>query len=85
MGPSVELLAGQLGYLLEEQPELRSASAEQLAARLNRDDRFARARSKYPMATDAEIAQRVGEFEDRITSADVQAALARVRSDPYRD
>jgi hypothetical protein len=78
VGPSVELLAGQLGYLFEDQPELRSATPEQLAERLNRDDRYARARSKYPMASDAEIAERVGEFEDRITAADVQAALARV-------
>ncbi len=78
MGPSVDLLAGQLGYLFEDQPGLRSASPEQLAERLNHDDRYARARSKYPMANDAEIAQRVGEFEDRITVADVQAALARV-------
>ncbi len=85
MRPSVEVLAGQLGYLFDEQPELRSASAEQLTARLNHDDRFARARSKYPMATDAEIAERAGEFEDRITAADVQAALARVRADPFRD
>jgi len=83
--PSPELLAGQLGYLFEDEPELRSASPEQLATRLNRDDRYSRARSEYPMATDAEIAQRVGEFDDRITVADVQAALSRVRADPYRD
>ena len=85
MRPSVEVLAGQLGYLFDEQPELRSASAEQLAVQLNHDDRFARARSSYPMATDAEIGERVGEFEDRISAADVQAALARVRADPLRD
>jgi hypothetical protein len=81
----VEVLAGQLGYLFEDQPELRSAPVERLTARLNHDDRFSRARSKYPMATDAEITERVGEFEDRISATDVQAALARVRTDPYRD
>jgi hypothetical protein len=85
VGPSVEVLAGQLRYLFEDQPELRSASVEQLTARLNHDDRFSRAWSKYPMATDSEIAERVGEFQDRITAADVQEARARVRADPYRD
>jgi len=85
VGPSVEVLAGQLRYLFEDQPELRSASVEALTGRLNHDDRFSRARSEYPTATDAEIAERVGEFEERITAADVQDALARVRADPYRD
>jgi hypothetical protein len=85
VSPSVDRLAGQLGYLFEEQPELRSAPVEQLAARLNREDRYARARQRYPMATDAEIEARLGEFEDRIAPAEVEAALARVRADPYQD
>jgi hypothetical protein len=85
VSPSVDRLVGQLGYLFEEQPELRSAPVEQLVARLNREDRYARAWQRYPMATDAEIEARVGEFEDRITPAEVEAALARVRADPYQE
>ena len=84
MGPSVDRLVGQLGYLFEEQPELRSAPVEQLVERLNREDRYARAWQRYPLASDDEIAARVDEFEARITASDVRAALARVRADPYQ-
>jgi hypothetical protein len=78
MEPSVSRLAGQLGYLFEDEPAMRQASPAALAERLNREDRYARARSKYPMATDAEIADHVGKFEDRITEDMVRAALAQV-------
>jgi len=83
--PSVDNLAGQLGYLFDDEPALRHASAEQLRDRLSREDRYARARARYPMATDDEIAARVREFDDRISTADVQAALAQVRRDPFQD
>ena len=64
--PSVSQLAGQLGYLFEEEADLRDAPVEQLLERFNREDRFARARAAYPLLTDPEIAEKVGEFADRI-------------------
>lgn len=79
MEPSIERLAGQLRYLLEDHPELRSASPEQLAERLNHDDRFARAREHYPLLSDADVADKLDEFEVRITAAQVTDALARLR------
>ena len=39
--PSVSRLAGQIEYLFEDRPELRSASVDELVERLNHDDRFA--------------------------------------------
>jgi hypothetical protein len=83
VSPSVDRLAGQLGYLFEDEPELRSAPLDKLLARLNREDRFARARARYPMESDAEIAARVHEFEDRITAGELGEALARVRGDRF--
>jgi hypothetical protein len=77
--PSTGLLAGQLGYLLEERPELRTASAEQLAQRLNHEDRYARARAKYPLETDDEVRAHIDEFDARITADAVHAALAQMR------
>jgi len=82
MDVSPERLAGQLRYLFEDNPQLRDASPEQLCERLNHDDRFARAREKYPMRGDHEISDRVDEFEDRITVSDVRAALALVEREP---
>lgn len=79
MEPSVERLAGQLRYLLEDRAELRGASPEQLAERLNHDDRFARARERYPLASDAEVAEKVAEFPERITAAQVRDALEQLR------
>ena len=75
MEPTVGRIAGQLGYLFEERPELRRASPEQLAERLNHEDRFARAREKYPLVSDDEVKARVSEFEDRITPEQVREAL----------
>ena len=77
----IDRLAGQLRYLFEDEPELRNASAEQLAERLNHDDRYARAREKYPLRSDAEIREHVSEFDDRITPADVRGAMAQLTSD----
>ena len=48
-------LAGQLGYLFDDDPSLRDAPVAQLVARLNEQDRLARAIAKYPNRTDAEI------------------------------
>ena len=78
MDISIDRLAGQLRYVFEDDPALRSASAEQLAERLNHDDRFARARQKYPLQSDSEIRERVSEFESRITSEHIREALARL-------
>ena len=80
--PSVARLAGQLGYLFEDDPSARGASATELAGRLNREDRLARAIAKYPNSTDAEIQRRLDEFEDRIPTADVEAALHQARPRP---
>jgi hypothetical protein len=79
--PSTGLLAGQLGYLFEERPELRRATPEQLAERLNHEDRYARARARYPLETDAEVTAHIDEFPARITAADVEAALAQSHDD----
>ena len=79
--PSVGVLAGQLGYLFEERPELRRATSEQLAERLNHEDRYARARARYPLETDAEVAAHIDEFPARITAAAVDAALAQLHDD----
>jgi hypothetical protein len=74
-------IAGQLRYLFEDHPDLRNAPVEQLCERLNHDDRFARAREKYPLRSDAEIKERVAEFEPRITPSDVRAALDQVEAE----
>ena len=74
---SIERLAGQLRYLLEDHPELRS-SPDALAERLNHDDRFARTRERYPLLSDAEIAAKVDETEARITPDHVRQALDRL-------
>jgi hypothetical protein len=81
--PSVDRLAGQLRYLFEDHPELRTGAIDALVDRLNHEDRFARAREHYPQATDAEIAQKVEqEFPARITPELVRAAVERVQLNP---
>ena len=75
--PTVSKLAGQLGYLFEDDPSLRTAPVEQLAARLNLEARLARAIARYPNHTDAEIRAHLDEFDDRIPLADVEAARRR--------
>jgi hypothetical protein len=77
--PSASRLAGQLSYLFEDEPELRGASDEEVAARLSHHDRFARARERYPLATDAEIAEKVKELDARITPEMVRDARAHLR------
>jgi hypothetical protein len=77
--PSVERLAGQLRYLFEDDPSARNAPAAELAARLNREDRLARAIARYPNRSDAVIQSHLGEFADRIPTADVDAALQLAR------
>ena len=73
-GPTASVLAGQLGYLFEDDASLRDASVEKLRDLLNHKDRYARAISKYPLENDEEIARRVDEFDERISAADVEAA-----------
>lgn len=77
--PSTGLLAGQLGYLFEERPELATAPLEVLTDRLNHEDRYARARAKYPLETDVEVRAHLDEFDVRITTDTVRAALAQLR------
>jgi hypothetical protein len=77
-GPSISVLAGQLDYLFEDEPTLRTASDAELAARISRDDRFARARQHYPMLSDAEVAAHLDEFDERITAEHIHAARARM-------
>ena len=83
MDVSIERLAGQLRYLFEDDPGLRRSSPEQLCERLNHDDRFARARQQYPLASDNEIRERVHEFDERISSDDIRRALEHL--EPERD
>jgi hypothetical protein len=77
--PSADRLRGQLEYLFEDDPALRRASPEQLAERLNHDDRWARARARHPLDTDEELRGRLGDFDDRITVDEVRTARDRVR------
>ena len=72
--PSVGKLAGQLGYLFDDEPSLRDAPVAQLVARLNEHDRLARAIAKYPGRSDAEIHRHLAEFHDRIGAVDVEQA-----------
>jgi hypothetical protein len=78
--PSVSVLAGQLSYLFDDEPGLRTASDDDLAVRLNHDDRYARARATYPLDTDAELVSRLAEFTDRITTALVHEARTQLPS-----
>ena len=73
-GPSVSRLAGQLEYLFEEHPELRTAPVAQLVARLNEEDRWARAITRYPSRSDAEVHSHLAEFHDRIGAVVVEQA-----------
>jgi hypothetical protein len=77
-GPSVSRLAGQLEYLFEEHPELRRAPVAQLVARLNEEDRWARAVETYPNRSDAEVRSHLGEFHDRIGAVEVEQARQQV-------
>lgn len=79
--PSVGVLAGQLEYLFEDEPGLRNATEDELARRLSHDDRFARARERYPILSDDEVREHLGEFDDRITPELVRAARARVHDE----
>jgi hypothetical protein len=76
--PSVSRLAGQLEYLFEEHPELRAASLAELVARLNTEDRWARAITRYPNRSDAEVHAHVAEFHDRIGAVEVEQARRQV-------
>ena len=77
--PSVSRLAGQIEYLFEDRPELRSASVDELVERLNHDDRFARAREAYQAESDDYVRARVDEFPARITPALVEQALKQLQ------
>jgi len=76
---TVSRLAGQLDYLLEEQPELRSAPASRLRDRLNREDRLVRARAEEPLENDRWVQRRADELDDRFTAGQVEEALELVK------
>jgi uncharacterized protein YpbB len=76
----VRRLAGQLQYLFEDRPEMRSASVEELLDRLNHEDRFARAREAYQAESDEFVREHVDEFDARITRAMVEQALEQLRA-----
>jgi hypothetical protein len=73
-GPSVSLLAGKLTYMFDDDPSLRHAPVAQLVARLNEEDRWARAIARYPNRTDAEVRSHLAEFHDRIGAVEVEHA-----------
>ena len=77
--PSTSRLAGQLQYLFEDRPEMRNASVAELVERLNREDRYARAREAYQAESDDFVRSHVDEFEPRITPAMVEDALRQLR------
>jgi hypothetical protein len=79
---AVSLLAGQLDYLFEERPELRSAPPSRLADRLNREDRLVRARAEQPLESDRWVEQRADELDDRFTIGQVEEAIAIVGRRP---
>ena len=76
--PSTARLAGQLQYLLEDRPELRSVSVDELVERLDHDDRYARAREAYQAETDQFVRDHLDEFPPRITREMVVDALRRI-------
>ena len=77
--PSVSRIAGQLGYLFEERPELAGAPLDAIADQLNHEDRYARARAAYPTQTDAFVHEHIDEFVPRITPDLVEKALQQLR------
>ena len=79
--PSVSRLAGQLGYMFEDDPALREVPIAQLVARLNEEDRWARAIARYPNRSDAEVHQHLAEFHDRIGAVDVEHARRQALGD----
>lgn len=77
-GPSVSILAGQLEYMFDDDPSLRGAPIAQLVARLNEEDRWARAIATYPNRSDAEVHSHLAEFHDRIGAVEVEHARRQV-------
>lgn len=76
---TVSLLAGQLDYLFEERPDMRSTPVAQLADRLNREDRLVRARAEEPLESDRWVKRRADELDDRFTADQVEDALEIVK------
>jgi hypothetical protein len=71
--------------MFEDDPTLRDAPVAALVARLNEEDRWARAIQAYPNRSDAEVHGHLAEFHDRIGAVEVeharQQALARLERD----
>ncbi len=79
--PTVSRIAGQLGYLFDDQPELRDAPSSALADRLDAEDRASRARAEYPLASDAGVASHAAALDRRVTEAMVTEARRSLSSD----
>jgi len=84
-GPSVSRLAGQLQYMFEDDPSLRDAPVALLVARLNEEDRWARAIAQYPNRSDAEVHAHLAEFHDRIGAVAVEHARQQALEQLTRD
>jgi hypothetical protein len=76
---AVSLLAGQLDYLFEEQPDLRTAPAPRLLDRLNREDRLVRARAEEPLESDEWVQLRAEELDNRFSLTQIEEAIALAR------
>ncbi|HEY7106693.1 MAG TPA: hypothetical protein VH986_09845 [Acidimicrobiia bacterium] len=77
--PSVSRIAGQLGYLFEERPELADGPIDAVVDQLNKEDRYARARTAYPIQSDDFVRDHIDEFVPRITRELVEEALRQMR------
>ena len=60
---------------------MRTQRAAELAERLNREDRYARARQTYIRESDEYVAAHLDEFPSRITTEMVEQALQQVHGD----
>jgi len=72
--PTPERIRGQLGYLFDDDPDLADASDEELADRLDAQDRAARARAELPLESDAVVRERAATLDRRVTPELVAAA-----------
>ena len=59
-------------------PSCGTAPVAQLVARLNEEDRWARAITRYPNRSDAEVHGHLAEFHDRIGAVEVEQARQQV-------
>jgi hypothetical protein len=77
--PSVSRIAGQLGYLFAERPARADGPIDAVVDQLNKEDRYARARTAYPIQSDDFVRDHIDEFVPRITRELVEEALRQMR------